>query len=337
MFPLNDDILHEILSIVQDDKPLLCSLARVNKHMSTLVSPYIFRDVDLYVSENILPFNMLRSLVRSINERPSLALHVRSLYLDWEYDNRNHPARLQIFESEANDLFARLINLHTFQLDTVGSNVMCFEYKILRLNPMKALRKVIIRDRVIDIDDVALWLLRPNLEVLMLDGVTHYPGVLQTMAAFHPESRLKNLTRLKLQDPFSIPHLLLQGILQFNPPLKKIKLSKPSYERPMNWPEGETYVPSSAGILNIIQSVRETLVTLTLTSKGNATCKMPFSCDYDCLNMSAFTSLKRLKAPADCFFGSPWLTPSRNGTFKLLLNSLEVLKVSETTTGKMLM
>ena len=334
MMLLNQDILHEIFSLVQHDKPILCSLAQVNRQFSNLVPQYMFRHVHICqrMTDHALLPKSLECFVRSIDERPSLALLVRSLDLSWDTSQLNSTSDCGIHDL-TNHLLEKLSNLHSLNLEKNELHGPKYRFvpTFLHTNPIPSLHSVTIRGQATILDDLVLWLLKPGLRSLSVEEISHHVADAKGLLASLSSGRMAtDLSSLLLGVPSFIPQSILEQILQLTPVLRDLGCGIPVRKSLTIWTihsQGDYPKLSLMGLKESLLPAREHLVSLILSDN-----ERPYD-DWTgihgpCLDLSSFTSLKHLRAPAPCFYASRVPGPSRDGVYKLLPRTLEELQVS---------
>jgi len=173
---LPDDVLHDVLSFISTDDSYivypdygvavrtvsLYSLALTNRRLNVLASHYLYREIELRIQYTIPSFvrGRLKLFLRSLIQRPGLALSVHSLHL--VFAGRDH---LDNICDQANDLLPRLPALRTFWLEGFGYGVdFHYEPTFLDINPLSFLRTLTISDPCMTARDLSRYMALERIE-----------------------------------------------------------------------------------------------------------------------------------------------------------------------------
>lgn len=328
---LPGEMIHEILSFLQHDRPSLCSLARVNRFFGALSSLYIFRHVNLSIPDpHATTWKQIESFVRSVDERPSLTLQVQSLGLKWTQSHFWDTALAMGVQT--NDLLSRLPNLQSLSLETYRFHRFNIQPFSLESSPMSSLRSITISDKSIAMDDVICLMYIKTIEYLRIVDMDGR----RTSSDRHmePTRTAAHLSTLCFGTSFYLPDHNLREVLCRAPALKDLSCNLPGREVMRgclgatgtgDFDRKMTSSLSPAGIARALEPVRDSLVRLHLGDNAHTQWA---GHDGSRMDLSQFGQLKTLRVESPCFFRDRVPDASRNGVYALLPPALEELDVS---------
>lgn len=335
MLPLTDltnDVLLSILSYLFNDRPALYALAASSRCFYDSTLQYIYRDVKLWVRySNILASfsKEFEHFQRTINERPTIAPLVQKLHLTW-FRGQSRTKNAAESGFRVNKLLAKVSRLRELDLTAFGMLNLRFEPKFLEQNGLECLRKIRIKDRMMQVDDVVRYLRMKNLETMCIADMDTQSSMSENLrypsrhAQHNPPS---SLTTLSL-GPFHPPKRMLLELLRLISNLKDLSCWVPGDGGASNHDAAYGRIMSSvlspADIPIALKPIQHSLLRLELK---DGTQTEWLNHDGSHMNMSSFNYLKVLKARAECFFAVKAPTGKRNGIYKLLPSSLEGLHV----------
>ena len=328
-----NEVLHQILSHVRDTHSLW-ALALVNRRLRSLTPEHLFHNVDLgRLRLKSVPWKTFDLFERSIKGKPCLRSHVHHLRVAWvdtygwgiEFD-RKHAEDCKRVDA----LLISLPNLQCLEIAADIGQTHHFDPGFLNLEPLPALQTVILSHQSTNVDDIVRFMVYGRIKCLRvkaLEATAEQPIELNEI-----RSTADQLTSLDLGSTFHVHEDTLAKLLDLAPNLEELSLNIAGHEDRTGFgyvarPATSTFSPTV--LINALEAIQHTLIKLRLT--GCVGTHWPRH-DRSRLDLSSFTALQQLAAPAICFFHTTGADRSRNGVFTLLPSTLRNLEVGEEVT-----
>ena len=358
---LPNEILMNILDLCRKDVKSFRSLALVARRLHILTAKYLLRNVELVVetpepgrlkspkvtvvyvyltkrlSENILIYDLF---LRSITETPRLVDYIHNVTLSWQscnlpsqfYDEYHQKGECKGL-ARANQLLDKVPNLQELTIRASRHHAGLFVPTFFQVNPAHRLRKLFISGFKTTVNEVAWYLAHPNLreiEICFLDPLAPFDeATLANIKAEEYQRAALSVLKLGTGDMAHLQISELHKLLSIPSKVDTLHCPIPGREqffqgrRSEALPMDQPLSPSS--IVYALSPLRENLTDLQLWDSAGQ--RWPRH-DLSVMDLSAFSSLRKLRAPSSCFFPTSGPQFPRLGVWRLLPQSLQELSVS---------
>ena len=330
---LPSEILVEIFSHLSDNRRLLRRATQC-RLLTGPIRQALYRHVIL--SFDATNRNNLDLFIRSLQETPSLGLMVRSLWLSWSDTPWSDTPRRDsnVVSSHVTLLLKLLMNLRSVKLQRSIDSELDTCSQILQKNPntMSNLRELTLGDSRLTIDDFVKCMFLDNLETLRFFSLKD-PALVTAKSLPLELNGNSSVSYLDL-GTIRFPATALASIMQWPRRLKRLRTTLTGFVELPNAHQhhsirqpGVNFSPETLG--SILAPTRDSLEALEILPEKH--CFWPPH-DGTQLNLIAFSSLKQVIIPSDCYWPSnlngKWKSHSdRNGIHLLLPESLVQLEV----------
>ena len=329
LIELPDDILLEILSYFRYDYPALHALALSHRRLSPFANAPLYRKVslDIHWPEECTFLSDspgFSRILRTVNERPSLALLIRKLELCWVKNNFDSEPP-SAFYSCINELLTKLPNVFSFKFESSGSINVISRIQLDRFDSvfMSRLRKLANTSDSSSISNIAKLIQLQNMESIWLWGSDEDIIIDASPATLQAKPNV-SLRRIRFGPNIYVPAEVLRFMITLTPALRQLMCNFPGPNRYSVGPDVSTI--ASPGSLRLMLAPAQYSLTDLSILEGT---KNEFSGhDGTRLDLSNFSALRCLTVKSKCFFKAKGPDGSRNRVFELLPRSLRVLAVS---------
>ncbi len=327
LLDLPGDILSEIVAYCLVPKPSSsgksiigrkCHIAQLSPQFYQAVQHHLLRDIRLSLYRDDCYYSAGHQFIHSVKENPAFASRVRSIKLTIYL---TLPIRIDKIADDAHKLLERLPNLKKLEIVS-HHNKIPFRPGFLGFNRMRALADVSLDDTELRLEDIADYMFLENIKSIRIAHIKEEEVV------YLPEKFVGRVSTLESLDLDPVPHLSLQVLeemLKWPKNLRKLR-----FMLPFDFREGTTIqnAISAPGIEEALLAVQDSLEGLELVKHGR-----DFQ-DYTGLNLnfSRMRVLKKLCCPVECFASRNASSIVMAQMYKLLPESLEILRVRKIMT-----
>ena len=354
-----EEILINILDFLRKDQKSLCSLALAARRFKNPTTSYILRSVNILIKtiqrgkkkrswRNFAGIYLIKCLsgfsaryellLRSITETPSLAEYIFEVAfysICNEISSQKHNELAEELEREchaqANRLLEKLPNLQKLKVVSLYPGTNPFVPTFFQSNPVPRLREVFISQFKTTVNEVALYLARPNLQEMdawLIEPLATFEEATQKkIEAERKPGATISVLRLAALDNARLMPSELYKLLSIPSSVKTLYCPIPGREQdtqsPRPTPRSMAEPLSPSSIKYALSPLRDNLTTLLLRDSA----EWPGH-DLSRMDLSGFSALQKLSAPSSCFFPSSSPHEPRRGVWKLLPHGLQKLEVS---------
>lgn len=347
-----EELLVDVISYFEFDRPLLLILARVSRRFHLTTRKFIFRSVEIPFSDSQdydplfdepLSTIQARLLERSLTENAELQRFVRicgpikilrcDLDSQWSYaqskDKTNDLDRSYCTTKESIQALERYTNLRELSISCVDlkdeDNIDEYTEQLFKLPLLESLR--IAKLERPGVPELLAAMLLPNIHTLTANEligpkVSGANGLIAAWTSALPRSA-SSVRRLCLScKKYPLMADYLGRVLSFASAIEELKCHGQLNVECLGFPPPE-YTVNTYGVINALNNIRDTLKSLEIIIPPSRIIR----CDGDPINLSQFASLKKLRISGFFMFRMGRPIPSRERLYQQIPRNLEFLQV----------